>query len=150
MKVGDILAVKGAVAITIKPTETVGALSQLLREKRIGAAIVSENGQTIDGVITERDIAYGLTIHKSGLYALPIADLMTKTVITCTASDTVGLVASTMLSRNFRHIPVVKDKNIVGMVSIRDLLNFRVNELQQETAMLHTLVNSVETVPQDR
>lgn len=150
MKVGDILAVKGAVIITIKPEQSMAALSQLLREKRIGAAIVSTDGQSIDGVISERDIAYGLSVHGAGMHAMPVSALMTKKVITCTAGDTIGHVASMMLSRNVRHIPVEKDNKLVGMVSIRDVLNFRVTELQQITAMLQTYVNSASPPPQDR
>ena len=106
MKVADILAFKGSAVITIKPSESVAALSKLLREKRIGAAIVSNDGQTIDGVISERDVAYGLSTHKADLHTLLVSALMTKTVITCSPGDEVARVASTMLSRNIRHIPV--------------------------------------------
>ena len=150
MKVADILALKGSAVITIKPAETVASLSQLLRERRIGAAIVSSDGQTIEGVISERDVAYGLAIHKAELHALPISALMTKTVITCSLDDDIALVASTMLSRNIRHLPVEEAKRFVGMVSMRDVLNLRLAELQQQTAQLRTLVNEVARPPQDR
>jgi len=150
VKVADILALKGSAVITIKPAETVASLSQLLRERRIGAAIVSSDGQTIEGVISERDVAYGLAIHKAELHALPISALMTKTVITCSLDDDIALVASTMLSRNIRHLPVEEAKRFVGMVSMRDVLNLRLAELQQQTAQLRTLVNEVARPPQDR
>jgi CBS domain-containing protein len=150
MKVTDILAFKGSVVITIKPSESVGALSQLLRDKRIGAAIVSNDGQTIDGVISERDVAYGLSIHKGDLHALPVSALMTKAVITCFPHDDVAKVASTMLSRNIRHIPVHDGRGLVGMVSIRDVLNVRLDELQRETAQLRSLASQMEREPQDR
>ena len=79
-----------------------------------------------------------------------VSALMTKTVITCSPNDNIALVASTMLSRNIRHLPVEEEDRLVGMVSIRDVLNLRLNELQQQTALLRTLVNEVGRAPQDR
>jgi CBS domain-containing protein len=146
----DILALKGSVVITIKPSESVGALSKLLRDKRIGAAIVSNDGQTIDGVISERDVAYGLSVHRADLHTLLVSALMTKAVITCSPDDDVGKVASTMLSRNIRHIPVDDGHRLVGMVSIRDVLNVRLDELQRETAQLRSLASQTDREPQDR
>ena len=150
MKVSDILEIKGSTVITIKPTETIAALSQRLRERRIGAAIVSGNGQTVDGVISERDIAYGLGVHKADLHAMPVSALMTKAVITCAPDDNLGIVASTMLSRNVRHLPVVDGTRLIGMVSIRDVLNFRVDQLQRETGALLAFASHTDREPQDR
>jgi CBS domain-containing protein len=150
VKVADILTLKGSMVITIKPSETIGTLSELLRDKRIGAAIVSHDGQTLDGVISERDIAYGLAIHKADLHALSVSALMTKAVITCSPGDDVAKVASTMLSRNIRHIPVEDSDGLVGMISIRDVLNVRLDELQRETAQLRSLAYETEREPQDR
>jgi CBS domain-containing protein len=150
MKVADILALKGSMVITVTPSESLAALSQLLREKRIGAAIVSSDGRTIDGVISERDIAYGLAIQKADLRTLQVSALMTRTVITCSPDDDVARVASTMLSRNIRHIPVHDGKGLIGMVSIRDVLKVRLDELQQETAQLRSLASWADREPQDR
>ena len=150
MKVADILALKGSVVFTIKPSETIGTLSQLLRDRRIGAAIVSSDGKAVDGVISERDVAYGLSIHTADLQTLLVSALMTKTVITCSPNDNIAKVASTMLSRNIRHLPVMDDNRLVGMVSIRDVLNLRLDELQRETAQLRNLVNQTDREPQDR
>lgn len=150
MKVADILAFKGSVVFTINPSESVGTLSKLLRDKRIGAAIVSNDGQTIDGVISERDIAYGLSVHKADLHTLLVSALMTKAVITCAPDDDIAKVASTMLSRNVRHIPVHDASGLVGMVSIRDVLNMRLDQLQRETAQLRSLANQTDREPQDR
>jgi CBS domain-containing protein len=150
VRVADILASKGSVVITIKPSESIGTLSRLLREKRIGAAIVSNDGQTIDGVISERDVAFGLSIHKADLHTLLVSALMTKAVITCSPNDEVAKVASTMLSRNVRHLPVHDGNGLVGMVSIRDVLNVRLDELQRETAQLRSLASQTTSEPQDR
>jgi CBS domain-containing protein len=150
VNVSDILALKGSAVITIGPSESVGALSRLLRDKRIGAAIVSNDGQTVDGVISERDLAYGLSIHKEGLHTLLVSALMTKAVITCSPDDDVAKVASTMLSRNIRHLPVRDGNRLVGMVSIRDVLKVRLDELQREAAQLRSLANQTDREPQDR
>jgi CBS domain-containing protein len=75
-KVTDILAAKGALVITVRPTDSIGTLSAPLREKRIGAAVVSRNGSSVEGVISERDVAYRLSVHKADLYNLPVSALM--------------------------------------------------------------------------
>jgi CBS domain-containing protein len=150
VKVADILALKGNAVITIKPSETIETLSQLLRENRIGAAVVSSDGQTIEAVISERDLAYGLGIHEADLRTLLVSALMTRTVITCSPNDNIGFIASTMLSRNIRHLPVEEEGRLIGMVSIRDVLSLRLNELQQQTAQLRTFVNEIARPPQDR
>lgn len=150
MKVADILALKGYTVITIKPTDTIEALSRRLREARIGAAIVSSNGQTIDGVISERDIAYGLSVNESDLRTLAVSALMTKAVITCSPADAVASIASTMLARNVRHLPVLEGTRLVGMISIRDVLNSRVDELQRQTNMLRAVASEADRDPQDR
>ena len=151
MKVSDILAAKGSAVVTVKPTETIGALSQRLRENRIGAAIVSGDGHVVDGVISERDVAYGVAIHKAELHTLPVSQLMTKTVVTCAPSESVANVASTMQARNIRHIPVEEGGRLVGMISIRDVLNHRTSDLLQQTNQLREFVSHTERDPsQDR
>lgn len=150
MKVADILAAKGSAVITVRPSETVGTLSRLLRDKRIGAAIVSRDGEAVDGVISERDIAYGLSVHGAELQTLLVSALMTKVVITCSPDESVATVASRMLSRNIRHLPVHDGHRLIGMVSIRDVLNSRLSELQHETALLRNFVTQTERAPEDR
>jgi CBS domain-containing protein len=146
----DILEAKSSIAITIQPCDTIAALSELLRENRIGAAVVSVDGVKIAGVISERDIAYGLSIHQAVLSNMPVSELMTETVITCSPNDQVGRVASTMLSRNIRHLPVEENGHLVGMVSIRDILKERVGDLQKKTALLQNFVKGIDREPQDR
>ncbi len=150
MKVSSILEAKGPRVITIKPSDTIAMLAERLREQRIGAAVVSSDGRTVEGVISERDLAYGLAEHKGNLHSMPVSALMTKTVITCSPDDTVGHVASTMLARNIRHIPVEERNQLVGMISIRDVLNLRVVELQQRTNLLHAFARETDRDKQDR
>ncbi len=150
MNIRDILNTKGSVVVTVGPSDTIASLSELLRANRIGAAVVSSDGETIEGVISERDIAYGVGSHAARLHSLPVSQLMTTTVIKCTPDDSVGRVASTMLSRNIRHLPVEEGGKLVGMVSIRDILKERVEELQQATAHLQNFVKQSNREPQDR
>jgi CBS domain-containing protein len=150
VKVADILAIKGARVTTVKATDTISTLSQRLREQRIGAAVVSSDGQTIEGMISERDLAYSLSVHKGDLHAMPVSALMTKTVISCTPMDSAATVGSTMLARNIRHLPVEEGGRLVGMISIRDVLNVRVDELQRQTNQLRAFASHTERDPQDR
>lgn len=149
MKVSDILLAKGSTVVTVKPTETIGALSQRLRENRIGAAIVSGDGQAVDGVISERDVAYAVAIHKGELHDLPVSQLMTKTVVTCSPGESVANVASTMQARNIRHIPVEENGRLVGMISIRDVLNQRTSDLLQQTNLLRAFASHTERAPSE-
>jgi CBS domain-containing protein len=150
VKVSDILAVKGSRVTTVKPDDTIATLSQRLREKRIGAAVVSSDGEAIEGMISERDLAYALATHKDQLHAMPVSALMTRTVISCTPHDTAATVGSTMLSRNIRHLPVEDNGRLVGMISIRDVLNLRVDELQRQANQLRAFASQTERDPQDR
>jgi CBS domain-containing protein len=150
LKVTDILEVKGRVVVTVQASDSIAILSQRLREKRIGAAVVSRDGQSVDGVISERDIAYALSTHRGDLHTLPVSALMTATVITCAPGDKLSDVASTMSARNIRHVPVVEENRLVGMISIRDVLNFRVSDLQRQTNMLRAFASDTGREPQDR
>ncbi len=150
VKVADILAIKGSRVITVLPSESIGTLSHRLCERRIGAAVVSSDGQSIEGVISERDVAYAVAVHKSDLHTLPVSALMTKAVISCSPKDSVATVASTMLSRNVRHLPVAEGGRLVGMISIRDVLNLRVDELQRQTNQLRAFASHTDRDPQDR
>jgi CBS domain-containing protein len=144
VKVANILAVKAAAIITIGPSDTIAALSERLREKRIGAAIVSSDGRAIEGVISERDVAYGLAVHKGDLLTMPVSALMTKAVVTCSPGDDISVVASTMLARNIRHLPVEEEGRLVGMISMRDVLNSRLDELQRQTSLLRAMASETE------
>lgn len=150
MRVSDVLNAKGRNVVTIKPSNTAAELSLLLRERRIGAVIVSNDGVTIDGVISERDLAYSLCSGGAKLHERPVSDLMTRQVITCSPHDSVGHVVSTMRARNIRHVPVVVDGRIAGMLSIRDMLNVRVDELQRQTAELRSFATMTQPTLEDR
>jgi CBS domain-containing protein len=135
-KVADILKVKGPGVLTIKPTETLATLSRRLQQEQVGAMIVSHDGQTVDGIISERDVAYGLALHRGDLHALPVKVLMTKKVITCSPEDSLADVARVMSQRRVRHIPVTDGKRLVGVIGMRDVFMHRLEEMQRVTKLL--------------
>jgi CBS domain-containing protein len=137
MRVADILAKKGWKTFTVQPDASATELSTFLRERHIGAAVVSRDGRRIEGVVSERDLAYKLSNHGPQFGQLPVSAVMTGSVITCRPTDLVGMVASTMLAKNIRHLPVVDDGDqLIGMVSMRDVLSIRITQLQEEAAQL--------------
>jgi CBS domain-containing protein len=143
-KVADILQIKGPGATTIKPTETIATLARRLQQERIGAMIVSEDGQSVDGIISERDVAYALALHRGDLHALPVAALMTKNAITCSPEDSIADVAKVMAERHIRHLPVTDGTRLVGVVGMRDIFMHRLDEMQRVTKLLGSYVTAGE------
>lgn len=136
MKVSDILKAKGSRVETVGPDETALELAEKLRAERIGAMIVSRDGSTIDGIISERDLAYGLAAHAGNLPRVPVERLMTKVVIACSADDKINDVMGVMTQRRIRHLPVKDGDRLIGMISIGDVLKHRLSEIQLETEVL--------------
>ena len=124
MSVGDILKAKGDDVMTVKPSDTIGSLSQRLRSEKIGVMVVSEDGNAVDGIISERDIAYGLAVHGSELAEIPVSELMIKAVITCSSNDKIAKAAQLMVEKGIRHLPVKDDSKLIGIISMRDVLKF--------------------------
>jgi CBS domain-containing protein len=133
MKVANILDAKGTSLKTIKPSETVGSLSRELQQHRIGVMVVSHDGQTIDGIVSERDIAYSLAERRGELHLLPVSALMTRKVITCAPDDSLSEAARLMQRHNIRHLPVVDEGRTVGLISIGDVLAFRMGKVVRQS-----------------
>lgn len=140
MKVSDILAIKGAAAATIGPDETIGELARRLVEKRIGALMVSRDGVSLDGIVSERDVVYGLAKHGDRLRGLPVSDLMTKNVVTCRPGDSLAEVSRVMSARHIRHLPVMDGARLAGIISIRDVLKSRLDQMQRHADVLREYV----------
>lgn len=107
-----------------------------MRDEQIGAAIVSDDGKSIDGIISERDLAYGLAAHGSKLPGIAVSELMTKAVIVCSPEDSVTDVMKLMTERRTRHLPVKDGDRLVGIISIGDVLKHRLGEMQLEANVL--------------
>jgi CBS domain-containing protein len=136
MKVADILRIKGSTVKTVTPDKTALQLSEQLRDEQIGAAIVSDDDKSIDGIISERDLAYGLAAHGSKLPGIAVSELMTKVVIVCSPEDSVTDVMKLMTERRTRHLPVKDGDRLVGIISIGDVLKHRLGEMQLEANVL--------------
>ena len=136
MHVADILRAKGTKVITVPPDQSIAHCAQRLRAERIGAMIVSANGASIDGIISERDIVHGLAEHGAEVTAMTVADLMTKNVVTCSPDDTISHVSHVMTQRRIRHLPVLADQKLKGIVSVGDVVKYRMDELELEANVL--------------
>lgn len=142
MNIADVLAAKGSDVKTIKPSETIGILSRQLQQARIGVMVVSQDGACIDGIISERDIAYSLAERRGELHLLQVSALMTRKVITCKPEDTLSEAAALMNNHRIRHLPVVEAGRLIGIVSIRDVLEHRIGEVERKTGLMNRLIAS--------
>lgn len=136
MIVRDVLHTKGTDVVTVAPTATITELVSLLAEHRIGAVIVSAEGGTVDGIISERDITRALDSHGATILSMRVSELMTAKVRTCSPSETIRDVAVVMTEGRFRHLPVIDDGALIGIVSIGDIVKKRIDELETETGQL--------------
>jgi CBS domain-containing protein len=136
MKVADILRIKGSVVKTVTPDKTTLEFSEQLRAEQIGAMIVSDDGRSIDGIISERDLAYALTAHGSELPKIAVSKLMTRVVVVCSPEDSINDVMKLMTQRRIRHLPVKDGDQLVGIISIGDVLKHRLGEVELEANVL--------------
>ena len=136
MQISQLLRHKGREVATIDGSESVRTALGLLAEKGIGALVVSADGRHVEGIVSERDVARGLHEHGAGLLAEPVSSLMTAEVHTCTPSSSVHDLAQTMTDHRVRHVPVVEDGALIGIVSIGDVVKARLDELEDERKQL--------------
>ncbi|HEY8332525.1 MAG TPA: CBS domain-containing protein [Tardiphaga sp.] len=141
MTVRAILDTKGHQIISVTPDAKLAAAVKLLSERRIGAVLVMAD-QHIDGILSERDIVR--VIGERGAAALdePIHRVMTHKVISCKPSDTVAAIMEMMTSGKFRHLPVLEDGKIVGLISIGDVVKWRVREYEAEQEALRDYIKT--------
>lgn len=133
MHVHRILSTKGRNVITIDPKRTLGEAVQLLSSMKIGALLVSDGTRPVLGIISERDIVRAMSSHGATALDEPIARFMTEKVVTCTGATGINEVMEVMTSGKFRHVPVVENGTLVGIVSIGDVVKFRLAEIEAET-----------------
>jgi CBS domain-containing protein len=138
MKVQEILAHKGNKVVTIRPDATVSTAVHRMALERIGALVVSEDGRSIQGVLSERDIIRALADEGAEVLAPDrrVRDLMTRGVRTCRPDDTVKAVMAEMTRHRFRHLPVVEGTRLIGLISIGDVVKTRLDEMELETVVL--------------
>ena len=136
MFVTAILKVKGDAVVTVKPTDSILDVAKTLTEKKIGAAVVMSPADGVNrqivGMISERDIVRALGEFQSDLKDVVVRDLMTGEVITCKHSHTTEFLMDTMTKYRIRHLPVLENEKLVGLVSIGDVVKARLEELKTE------------------
>ena len=141
MNVETILRNKGNWVATIRPDATIAEAVEMLNRERIGALVVSEDGESVDGVLSERDIVIALAEYGTGLLSRPVDNIMTHNVVTCDPADTVQELMAEMTNRRFRHFPVVRDGRLCGIVSIGDVVKHQLDEIQREADAMREYIS---------
>ena len=142
MLISEVLKRKGATVVTMPAETTVGDLLHRLAESHIGALVVSPDGVTVSGIVSERDVVRRLDAQGPALLEHPISEIMTAEVRTCSATDTVEQLMVLMTEQRFRHVPVVDGGRLTGIVSIGDVVKQRLEELQTERDHLTAYISN--------
>jgi CBS domain-containing protein len=142
MNVETILRNKGRNVITVGPEVKVAAAVALLRRHGIGALVVSDNGASVDGILSERDIVHALADHGDKILGFNVAQLMSRPVVTCKLADTVADLMGLMTARRIRHLPVVEAGALAGMISIGDVVKNRLDEVESEATSMREFIAS--------
>jgi len=136
MYVDTILKKKGDTVVAVEPTDPISKAAQVLHEHRIGAALVKHASGEIVGIISERDIVRGLSRHQDACLPMRVDELMTSPVITCTSNDSIDQVMQLMTDQRIRHLPVVDNDTLSGVISIGDVVKQRISEIENESEAL--------------
>ena len=142
MIVKAILSAKGGDVISIDPTATLDTAVKTLAEHKIGALLVLGPDRRVIGILSERDIVRALAERGAGVLLEPLAQVMTRKVVTCSESDSVGVLMERMTTGKFRHLPVIEDERVIGVVSIGDVVKHRLQEIEQESAALRDYIQT--------
>ena len=141
MTVRAILDTKGHQVQGVDPDAALSAAIKILGERRIGAVLVMSQGR-IEGILSERDIVRVLGERGAGVLEQPVSSVMTRKVVSCREKDTVSEIMETMTRGKFRHLPVVEDGRVVGLISIGDVVKWRVGEYEREQEALREYIKT--------
>jgi CBS domain-containing protein len=142
MTVKTILSAKGNNVVSIEPNATLETAVRTLAEHRIGALLVLGPDRRVIGILSERDIVRTLAELGAAALAQPLAQVMTRRVVTCNPSETISVIMERMTAGKFRHVPVVEQDQVVGIVSIGDVVKYRLHEMEHESAALRDYIQS--------
>ena len=140
MTVRAILDLKGSDVTTIAPDKTLGEAASLLSQHKIGALVVTGADRRVTGILSERDIVRAVSAGGGAALDEKIASRMTREVITCGPQDTIAELMSRMTAGRFRHLPVVENSRLVGIVSIGDVVKYRLAEMERESSALRDYI----------
>jgi CBS domain-containing protein len=142
MLVSAMLHNKGGSVGTIRPDTDVRHLCDKLAELRVGAMVVSEDGSRILGIVSERDVVRAVAAAGDPALKRTVAEIMTADVVTCSPSDRIGDLMIMMTENRVRHLPVTEDGKMVGIVSIGDVVKYRVDELEHEAQAMQEYIKT--------
>jgi CBS domain-containing protein len=140
MIVKTILSGKGGNVVTIEPTTNVADAVNILVEKHIGALVVIGAEGRIVGIISERDIVRALAKRGNAALKLPLTEVMTRKVVTCSEDETLSVIMEQMTQGKFRHVPILDGDRLIGIISIGDVVKWRLEELQLEQNALRDYI----------
>lgn len=142
MSVRAVLESKGADVVTIEPTADLASAVKLLAARRIGALVVVGPDRRLAGIISERDVIRVLVASGATALEQPVGQVMTRKVVSCNRSETMSSIMERMTVGKFRHLPVVEDDQLIGIVSIGDVVKHRVQEVESESASLRDYIRT--------
>ena len=142
MKLAELLKAKQKEIAKISQDSTIAEAASIFAERKIGALLVNDQDSAIVGILSERDIVRGMSQHGTSLHDLKVSELMTTNLIRCAPGDTVNEAMAMMTDRRIRHLPVFDEEQLVGFISIGDLVKCRMMEVQSEAEALRQYINS--------
>jgi CBS domain-containing protein len=142
MTVKAILSQKGTEVVTIEPGASMANAVLCLSKHRIGALVVTGADRRVVGIVSERDVVRMLSEHGCQALEGPVSEVMTRKVVTCTERDTVAELMERMTEGKFRHVPVVDQGRLAGIVSIGDVVRLRVEEMEHDTEALQEYIRT--------
>ena len=140
MFVSDILAEKGGLVYTVTPGTTVGDIARQLSTRRIGSVLVVDRLDQVAGIVSERDLVHAIATHGTPALALEATQVMTRHVVTCDPDDSIDQVMQVMTAGRFRHLPVVQRGELIGLISIGDVVKARLAETEHEKEALRAYI----------
>ncbi|GLY42470.1 signal transduction protein [Amycolatopsis sp. NBRC 101858] len=141
MRIADLLRKKGSAVATVTPETTVTALLAGLAENNVGAMVVVSPEGSIAGIVSERDVVRRLNDHGPGLLDGPVSEIMTKLVASCGPEDSLDQLSVLMTERRIRHVPVLVDGRLAGIISIGDVVKNRMEQLEQSQEQLEAYIS---------
>jgi len=142
MNVKDILSQKGCDVLTLEPTATLATAMDILARRRIGALVITGADRRIVGIISERDIVRALAEAGTTILESPVAESMTRKVVSCGQNETIAEIMGRMTAGKFRHVPVVEQGRLIGIVSIGDIVKARLEELERDQDALRDYIRT--------
>ena len=132
MFVSDVLKIKGSEVFSVGPDDTIVETTRKLKGRGIGAVVVLDDSGRLVGLVSERDIVHAIAMHAERALDMQVKDVMSTKVITCKLDHTINETMQVMVEHAFRHLPVVEDDELKGLVSISDVVKLRITDLQRQ------------------